>query len=189
MQNDPFLKLEEPQETELNFKGFGPRLGAYLLDALFLIIPVGAVNIYNLIYLRSFWLYLLASIVAMTYKPILEWLYGATWGKMILYIKVVDYDGGKINAAQAVLRSIFTIAQTLIMLPIYFYIFNDGYLADFEGYFDYSLALAERYPVLNVISGISALIVFAELIALLMDQPYWRSIHDRIAKTYVVEKE
>ncbi|KQC33101.1 hypothetical protein AAU57_07055 [Nonlabens sp. YIK11] len=189
MQNDPFIEAEEQQETSLVYKGFGPRLGAYLLDMLFLVVPIGALNVYNLIYLRSFWLYVLVSLIAMAYKPVLEGLYGATWGKMIVYIKVVAYDGGKINTAQAILRSIFTISQTLFMLPVYYFMFNDSYLLEIENYFEFSSAMSERYPLINVISGVSALITFAEIIALLMDQPYWRAIHDRIAKTYVVESE
>ncbi|PRP65974.1 RDD family protein [Nonlabens agnitus] len=187
MQNDPFIKAEEQQETSLVFKGFGPRLGAYLLDVLFLIVPAAMVDFYNLAYPRSFWLYLLICIITMAYKPILEGLYGATWGKMILYIKVVDYDGGKINAAQAILRSVFTISKNLILLPVYYFIFNDSYLLSMESYFDFSTEMVARYPMINIISGISVLITFVELIALLMDQPYWRAIHDRIAKTYVVE--
>lgn len=189
MQNDPFLEADEQQEHELNFKGFGPRLAALLLDGLFIGLPVAAINVYNLIYIRSFWLYLLISLIALAYKPLLEGIYGATWGKMVLYIKVVDYDGNKINAAQAILRNVFTIGQALFMLPIYYFIFNDSYLLEIESYFTFSTAMAERYPLINIISGISALITFAEVIALLMDQPYWRAIHDRIAKTYVVEKE
>jgi len=187
MQNDPFLEAEENQSTELNYKGFGPRLGALLLDALFIGIPVAAVNFYNLATLRSFWLWLLIAFVATAYKPIMEAIYGATWGKMIVFIKVVDYDGEKINSFQAILRSIFTIGQTLITIPIYFFVFNDSYLLELDGFFDFSIGLSERFPGLNILGAINFLIILVELIALVVDQPYWRSLHDRIAKTYVVE--
>jgi uncharacterized RDD family membrane protein YckC len=187
--NDPFLEAEDQKENQLNYKGFGPRLGALLIDGLFIGIPIAAVNFYNLTSLRSFALWLLIAVIAVAYKPIMEAIYGATWGKMLVYIKVVDYDGNKISPFQAILRSIFTIGQTLILIPIYFYIFNDAYLMEFEGFFNFNLELTERFTAINVISGISFMIISAELIALLLDQPYRRAIHDRIAKTYVVESE
>lgn len=188
MQNDPFLEQEEPQERRLNFKGFGPRLGAALLDGLFMGVPIAAANFYNMVDLRSFWFWLLCAFIAMVYKPLLEGLYGATWGKMILYIQVVDYDGERISGFQAILRSIFTIGQTFITIPIYYFIFNDPILLETDGFFAFNTELAARYGFINVISGIVAMITLAEVISLLLDEPYWRSLHDRIAKTYVVEK-
>jgi len=188
MHQDPFLEENQvSEETDLVFKGFGPRLLALLLDSLIVGIPIAAASVYNLLVLKSFWFFVLISMISIAYKPLMEGIYGATLGKMSMGMKVVDYYGGRINAPQAILRSIFTIGQSLVTIPVYWFIFNDTDLMELNNYFTLSLQLAEAYPFLNVISGISTLILVVECITLLMDQPYWRSLHDRIAKTYVVE--
>ncbi len=188
--------MEEPFATDengkpshgLNYKGFYPRLGAFLLDALFIGAPVAMATFYNLTSLRSYWLWLLLTIISMTYKPLLEGCYGATWGKMVFYMKVVDYNGEDINGFQAVLRSIFTISQALISIPIYYFIFNDRVMLATQGFFEFNTVLNERFSTLSILSTVSTSIIMVEVLMLVLDPPYWRSLHDRIAKTVVVEK-
>ena len=187
MQQDPFLNNEPIGNGEdLVFVGFWPRALAVLLDALIVGIPIALASVYNLLILKSFLFFVLISIISIAYKPLMEGIYGATLGKMSMGMKVVDYDGRAINAPQAILRSVFTISQSLFTIPVYWFIFNDLDLMELTNYFELSLQMAASYPLLNVISGVSSLILFIETLALLLDQPYWRSLHDRIAKTYVV---
>lgn len=188
MQQDPFLQEAQPfGEEELVYKGFGPRLLALILDGLILGIPIAAATLYNLLVVKSFWLFVLISLISLAYKPLLEGIYGATLGKMSMGMKVVDYDGGRINAPQAILRSVFTIAQSLVTIPVYWFIFRDTDLMAMTNYLKLSMEMATSYPALNLISTASFFIIFAEMISLITDQPYCRSLHDRIAKTYVVE--
>ncbi|BAO54030.1 RDD family protein [Nonlabens marinus] len=189
MQQDPFLDNEQTGDSEeLIFVGFWPRALALLLDSLIVGIPIAIANIYNLLILKSFLFFVLISMISIAYKPLMEGIYGATLGKMSMGMKVVDYNGEAINAAQAILRSVFTIGQSFFTIPVYWFVFNDLDLMELTNYFELSLQMAASYPILNVISGVSTLILFIETLTLLMDPPYWRSLHDRIAKTYVIEK-
>lgn len=188
MQNDPFLaESDETTGEQLVYVGFWPRFLAVVLDSLIVGVPLGVASVYNLLAFKSFWLFVLISLLSIAYKPLMEGVYGATLGKMSMGMKVVDYVGGKINWPQAILRSVFTIAQTLVTIPVYWFIFRDSSLMEMTSYFKLSIALAESYPTLNIISGISSFILLIEAILLMTDPPYWRSLHDRIAKTYVVE--
>jgi uncharacterized RDD family membrane protein YckC len=188
MQKDPFLQeAHQSEENELVYKGFGPRLLALILDGLILGIPIAGATFYNLLVVKSFWLFVLITVISLAYKPLLEGVYGATLGKMSMGMKVVDYDGGRINAPQAILRSVFTIAQSLITIPVYWFIFRNTDLMAMTNFLNLSMEMATSYPALNLISTASFFIIFAEMLFLLTDQPYWRSLHDHIAKTYVVE--
>ncbi len=188
MHNDPFAKEDDESLNNIMiYEGFWRRFVATVLDGLIVGVPAAALTFYNLMYLKDFWFYLLITVIATAYKPLMEGFYGATLGKMSLGMKVVDYEGEQINAPQAILRSIFTIAQVLVTLPVYWFVYQDTSLMAIESYFTLSLQLAETYPFLNLISALNSGILFGEVILLLMDQPYWRSLHDRIAKTYVVE--
>ncbi len=168
------------------YKGFYPRLGAFLLDTLFVGIPVALASYYNLNDLRSFWLWLVLTFISIAYKPFLEGAYGATWGKMILQMRVVDYNGEPINTFQALLRSIFTISQGIINIPIYYFIFHDHVLLATDGFFEFNTVLNDRFSALSIISSITSAILVVEVLLLVTDPPYWRSLHDRIAKTTVV---
>ncbi|WP_194851306.1 RDD family protein [Nonlabens antarcticus] len=188
MQKDPFLQNQKDlEDNPLKFEGFNSRLIAVILDGLIVGIPIAGATLYNLLVLKSFWCFVLITTVSIAYKPLMEGFYGATLGKMSMGMRVVDYDGHKINAPQAILRSVFTIAQALVTLPVYFFIFQDKSLMEMTDYFKMSEELGTSYPMLGLISGISFFIMFVEMITLLTDPPYWRSLHDRIAKTYVVE--
>ncbi|AZQ44757.1 RDD family protein [Nonlabens ponticola] len=191
MMNDPFLQEQEPfksaDEKELTFATFGNRLAATLLDTLFIVMPLGLLNVLNTLYWRDFYIYLAITICILSYKPVLETIYGATWGKMLIEIKVVDYAGERINALQAWLRSIFTVCLTLITIPFQYAIFNNEYLNSIDGFISYSTEMSIEYPALSTISTINFFILTIEIIFLVTDVPRRRAAHDRIAKTYVIK--
>ncbi|MGB5983171.1 MAG: RDD family protein [Nonlabens sp.] len=173
-------------EDNLDFQGFNSRWKSYLIDNIITGLFLGAVNFVNISFYKEFSIYLIAALIALAYKPVMEGIYGATLGKMLINIKVVDYEGQKINAAQALLRSIFNIFQFLLVVFFYYAAFNDSLLLEASGYIEFQELFIEGYPGVRYISNAMFFVVVAELISMNMD-PQHRTIHDRIAKTFVVK--
>ena len=67
------------------------RLFAYLLDRLF-VLPFSLGMVYVVVYLKSLPLALLCILGDALYKPILEGMYGYTWGKKLMHLKVVNRE-------------------------------------------------------------------------------------------------
>ena len=171
--------------AELNYQGFQTRWKSYLIDNILLGLFLGIASFINITFYQSFYIYLITALIAVGYKPTLESMYGATLGKMLINIKVVDYDGNRINIAQAILRNIFKITQLLLVVFFQYAAFNDPVLLSTKNYFDYQLLFQESYTGVSYISNAMFVITMAELISMNIDLKH-RSLHDRIAKTVVV---
>jgi len=175
-------------EDNLEFQGFNSRWKSYLVDNILIGLFLGVVNFINISFHKEFVIYLVAALIALAYKPVMEGVYGATLGKMLIHIKVVDYEGQKISAAQAILRSIFNIFQFLLVVVFHYAAFNDSLLLNAGSYLDYQELFLESYPGVTYISNAMFFVIVAELISMNTDFQH-RSLHDRIAKTYVVKAD
>jgi uncharacterized RDD family membrane protein YckC len=144
---------------DLNYAGFGIRLGAYLIDAVILFVvnmmfamltgfaiaaTVGAGSRGGAPIVIQLILTAINLMVAVGYESILVGKYGATLGKMAVKIKVVTADGGRVSYARA-----------------------------FGRYFA------------KILSGLTCLIGF---IIAAFDNPQRRALHDHICNTRVVYK-
>ncbi|ARN79262.1 hypothetical protein BST97_15415 [Nonlabens spongiae] len=173
---------------ELHYQGFSSRWKSFLIDNIIVGLFLTAVSFINLSFHRDFSVYLISNIIALSYKPLMETFFGATLGKMLINLKVVDYDGNSINAAQAWLRHIFRISQFLLSVFFYYAAFHDPILLDTEGYADFQTEFLDAYAGVGYISNALFFILLAEVLFMNMD-PMHRSLHDRIAKTVVVKAE
>jgi len=174
--------------TDLKFEGLWPRAYAFFIDNVIMGILLAAVTFYNLTFVKSFYLYLSVTLVILFYKPVMEKVYSATLGKMIMNIKVVDYAGEPLSWFQAFLRIIFQIGQFLLVLPFQFAAFSDPVLLETQGFFEYNERFAEDYSGVATISTIMFFIILLEVFFMNTDLQH-RTLHDRIAKTYVVKED
>ncbi len=99
--------------------GFWIRVVAYFIDGLvFIPIIVLSFIIFNSI--KSYFLLIVLSIPGLIYKPFMESYYGATLGKMVKRLKVIDERGEKLDLKSAYIRFIpFLLATVVGLLGIY----------------------------------------------------------------------
>lgn len=174
------------------FANFGPRLGAAVLDFL-ICLPLFFGAMYFQVSSPSFTNYLMVTLVATLYKPVLEGLYGATPGKMILKLKVVNKDFSKISFAQAFIRFVPWIIATLIGVYFAQMVFQAPGLEDVEGFMEYNMFVAE-WQQENMSTGARILqggVGFLPLLSalIILFNKKRQAAHDFLAETFVIHKE
>ena len=173
---------QNPQEVE--FAGFWIRFLASIVDS-FALIPLVLLSFYNIFVLKSVLLMIILTILSTIYKPLLEWKYGATFGKMAVKIQVVNENLGKINAEQAIGRYIPWLITQLLSLITSFYMFNSP---DFDNVtsFDDLGTFAQNLPTDNASTIYNFIFIF--LVGSLAFDKRKQGIHDKIAKTLCIKK-
>jgi uncharacterized RDD family membrane protein YckC len=176
--------LNDFEEPQYSYVGFWPRFGALLIDGIILVVVAYLLRLSLAELENSLFLLIVTAIVPLFYNLFLEYKYGATLGKMLLKIKIVNYEFQSPTISNVVLRNIIYIGVQFVSFGIelngYFNIQSSG--SDFVE-FDYFLS--PQWIITLLYSGSVFIIYFIEMIFLLND-PKCRALHDRIGKTYVV---
>jgi|26BtaG_2_1085354.scaffolds.fasta_scaffold00003_21 uncharacterized RDD family membrane protein YckC len=81
--------LVSENEIQVEYATFWSRAGAYIIDGIIITIVSIVINAINIANFKSFLIYLPVAIIAILYKPFMESKYGATFGKMVLSLKVI----------------------------------------------------------------------------------------------------
>lgn len=174
--------FEEPQYT---YVGFWPRFGALFIDALILI----AVSYFIKLPLQELdnelVVLIVTAMVPLFYHLLLEYKFAATLGKMLLKIKIVNYEMQPPTLSNIILRNIIYIGLQFVSFGKDLY--NYYKAQSFE--FDQLDGLASYFTPMVIVGLFYSAGVFViyiiELVFLLNDQKH-RALHDRIGKTYVV---
>ncbi|MEM9679835.1 MAG: RDD family protein [Bacteroidota bacterium] len=181
--DNPFIEFE----NHVEYVSFWPRAGAYIIDGILVGVVAATLNIINIIQFKSFAFYLFITLLTSLYKPYFESKYSATLGKMMLKMKVTDYNFNPISVQRSLLRSALLIGPSLLYIPIYFLAFDNPNVLRTDGFLDFTQTLAMEYPIQSWISNLVFLIVVVEIIVLLADSTKTqRALHDQIAKTFVI---
>ena len=187
--------MENPQESLLNdfeqpsytYVGFWPRFGALFLDGI-LITVFNLVTDWMMPEKNNLVLIVLFGSVPLFYHLILEYHYGATVGKMALGIRIVSYELKPPTFQHIFLRNL-----------IYLVIQAGGIAIEIQTMYGNSESQLDMFSspmdlfstpavVMALVLAVSVFVIYLiELIFLLTDEKY-RSLHDRIGKTYVVKK-
>jgi len=167
----------------VQYAGFGERLLASILDSLIMMTPV--VGFMYLGFVNKSLTYLLASaVVGMLYKPIMEGVWGATLGKMILKIKMVDTNLDQIDLGQSILKNAIYIISSLIGILGHFWLVSTDAFQESEGFVEASAAGQESpYTMVGYIWLVVILISCFAMLASNLKQ----TLHDRLAGTYCVK--
>jgi len=80
--------------------GFWMRVVAYMIDTI-VMVPLAVVGFF----LQGALVLIAVNVAVMLYKPLMEGLAGATIGKMVLNLRVIDPEGGRIGLFGGLLRS------------------------------------------------------------------------------------
>lgn len=169
------------------YGGFWSRFGAMFIDGLVLAPVSVGVMYFNVTSAKSPLLLAVVTLLTLAYKPVMEYVYGATLGKMALKLKVVDAQFDKAGLQEILLRNIFNIVPSLITLVLTIGIYISPEFEEINGFMEYS-QYSSQFTSLQIVTYISYFITIVDAIVLLADSRK-RSLHDKIAQTYVIERQ
>lgn len=182
METDHFLTdFEAPAYS---YAGFWPRFGALVIDGIILWVFGYLLNNilpYDMPYLNI----ALSTFIPIAYNLVLEYKFGATIGKMLLKMKIVNDTLQPPGMNNILLRNIIYIGLEMIslLLGVFFhlrYTEADGVVTDWKDLITIRSIFYMSY------AGLVVLVYAIETYFLVNDSKY-RALHDRIGKTYVVK--
>lgn len=167
----------------VQYATFLDRFLAAILDFLITIGPL-----FYLMYLgytgKSLTMLILATVLGMLYKPVMEGIWGATLGKMIVKIKMVDSDLEQIDLGQSLLKNAIYIVNSVIALLGQFWLVGTERFQESEGLLE-AMAAGEQSPY-GTISMIWVVVMLISVFAML-GSSYKQTLHDRLASTFCVK--
>lgn len=187
MENPQESLLTDFEQPSFNYVGFWPRFGALFVDGILLTV-FNLVTDWMMPEKNNLALIVLFGAVPLFYHLILETRYGATLGKMAMGIRIVSYELKPPTFQHILLRNLIYIAIQAGGIAIEIqtiYRNSESQLDMFSNPID---LLSTPAVVMALVLAVSVFVIYLiEMIFLLTDEKY-RSLHDRIGKTYVVKK-
>ncbi|MBL7932364.1 MAG: RDD family protein [Bacteroidia bacterium] len=179
--------LDDAQSTDqqdAKWAGFWIRVGASLIDVL-VYLPFIGLNFYNLYSLKNLPLQLFVDIVFLLYKPLMEYKYGATLGKMAVKIKVVSENFDKITLSQTILRNYPHWLNQILSIFTAFFLFQNP---DFQEADSMAAISQVQREIISpfVSSSISFVAIISWIVVAFTSKK--QGLHDMIAKTYCIYK-
>lgn len=178
--------LIDTNRATVRYGGFWKRFAATLIDGIVLTPVTLGISYFNVINWKNPSVFIAVSLVCLVYKPVMEYMYGATLGKMALKLKVVNQDLEMANGAKILFRNIFNLVPSILTLVMTLPVYYDPEFGSVSGFMEYT-AFTRSYASLQVISMLSGLITIVDGIVLMADQKS-RSLHDKIAGTLVIDR-
>lgn len=170
-------------KEEIQYAGFWIRVAASLIDLL-IMIPILVLGYFNQINLKSIVILYVLTILSALYKPLLEWRYGATLGKMACKIKVVNEKLKPISIDQAFGRYIPWAISAILQLMVATNIFLSPKFTSAHTYMEIGI-LTQESPLNNVSSIYS--LIFLLIVSWVIFDPRKQGVHDKIAKTFCIK--
>jgi uncharacterized RDD family membrane protein YckC len=183
------LTDDEPlfPEAEIKFATFWPRLGALLLDTIIIGIITLPITYLNLSSWKIPGIYILTTLVSVFYKPIMEYKYGATFGKMAAGLEVVGYNFGKLNLSEELKRvSFYYLPSILIAIMTARNYFSPEFVS-ISGIRAFQSYVSSSNPAIPWVNGLVSVFAIADCISFFSNDQR-RSLHDTYAGTYVIQK-
>lgn len=181
--NEGFTDDTQDGQEETQYASFWIRLGAAVIDMLVLF-PIIGLNIYNQFDTKSIALLYFLTLASSLYKPLMEWRFGATLGKMACKIKVLNEDLKPIGIDQSFGRYIPWGISVVIQLMAATFIFSDPMFKAAKTIMEIE-AIARLSPLSNISNTYN--LIFLVIIGSLVIDKKSRGFHDKIAKTVVIK--
>jgi uncharacterized RDD family membrane protein YckC len=179
-------------EEKTNYASFSQRLGAYLLDFLF-ILPLAVLFVWGGNQSRFFSAYYLVPgiVFGFWYHVYLVRRYGGTPGKLALKIKITKVQGGPVGYREAFLRYVVlfvlaTISQVALLQATLGMSDSDYFVLDWRERGLQIYALAPHW--LSPLTLLTNAWIWSEFIVMLTNEKR-RAIHDFMAGTIVVRSD
>jgi len=181
--NTIFIMMNQTSSNDtVVYATFMQRMYAFMVDCL-VFIPLNLLGNFNTLAIKSFTLSIVITIVWWIYKPVMEWKFGATLGKMALKIRVVDESLQDISFNQAALRFLPYFAVSLSLLFSTFALFN--VVGFYEANTLEEFQQLQEYLPNNSTATIAIFFFIFSCSSIMLDEKK-QSIHDRISQTYCI---
>jgi uncharacterized RDD family membrane protein YckC len=180
--------FENVAQNKVVYASFWRRVGAYLVDAV-VFVAVLPVIFYNMIEWKSVPILISATLLPYLYKVFMEFKYGATLGKMARGILVTNYDFEKPNLSEVIMRNIIGIISGIFSIASMLYMFSLPEFKEVHSFMDYTVFAAKHTSsAITGITNLLSLVMMVDVLLLFGDDKK-RTWHDKIGKTYVVERD
>jgi uncharacterized RDD family membrane protein YckC len=177
--------LFEREKPSITYGGFWQRFGALIIDGM-IFWPITLGLTYFNITWKSSVVLIMVSLVGLGYKPFMEYVYGATWGKMAMKLVVKNRDFEKAELGDILLRNIFHIVPLVIQLFFTVRLYSDPSFESVSGWSEYSAYIASA-SLLTYVNFAGGFIQIVDAIVLITDKQK-KSLHDKIAGTFVIQE-
>lgn len=167
--------LEDQGNLKPKYAGFTIRLGALLIDILIYIVLAFVISIFP-----SNLSDIIVMLTMLAYKPLMEYQYGGTLGKIAVNVQVVNNKFQPITFIQSIIRNSPNILSQLISL--FAFLFLNLTTRGIELRIDLSNLTMQMFVQFTL--GIFMLI---SCITVIFDSKK-QAIHDKMAKTYTIFK-
>ena len=181
MENVPDTLFDE---QPIAYGGFWRRAAALFLDGILMLAVLYPFNWYDLTHLKSYPLYLCAGLASALYKPLMEYKYGATLGKMAFGIKCINSNYQKLNIAEALNRNFIFLLSNIVTLVLHYFVFASPQFIEATDLREVGLAI-HQFPAIRWTMNLLYLALFIDAIVLASDNRK-RSLHDKWADTFVI---
>ena len=172
------------QDTKVEYAGFWIRVGASLIDTL-VYLPFIGLSMYNLYFLKNLPLVLFIDIVLLMYKPLMEFKYGATLGKMAVKIKVVNNNLGVLSLGQSFVRFTPYLVSQVVSTIGTVMLFQNPYFLEASGMTEVAALQKEVFP--SFVNSLASTFVLVCCIVVAFNGKK-QGIHDMMASTYCIYK-
>jgi uncharacterized RDD family membrane protein YckC len=176
--------LIQADQTAVKYAGFWPRFGASFLDSLLIGAVSMGISYFNIISWKSTPLLILISLLTIAYKPVLEYMHGATLGKMALDLKVVNTRFEAPSLGEILSRNAYQILFPLVLLVLTVNVYTDPDFEYVNGFMEYS-SFTASFPSIQYVNYVQLFVVLVDGIVFLADKDN-RSLHDKIGHTSVI---
>jgi len=175
--------------------GFWIRVLASIVDGL-VFIPLIILGSLNLFLWQNPILIFVALIPGLIYKPCMESFYGATLGKMVCKIWVLNDDGKKLSVGRAYVRflpglvsSLVDTVKTLILFALIDYEAGGTFMENIQQFGEVSKQAGEQpmFQVVNIMGTIVLIFIIIDVLFVAFTERK-RAIHDYMAGSYCVYK-
>ena len=127
---------------------------------------------------------LISSILGMLYKPVMEGIWGATLGKMIMKISVVDSDMDIVGLGQSILKNAIYIISSILGILGHFWLAGTERFQESEGYME--VAQITQDSPYGIVSFVWVIVILGSCFAMFASDVK-QTLHDRLASTYCVK--
>lgn len=183
MENN-ILDQEQTQYTEIKYAGFWERVGASLIDFL-IFLPIYGLSFYNTMNMKNLILALVLGFVYLIYKIYMEGVKGATIGKRVMHIVVINEQNEKATMNQVIARNSLYILNTLVGIFSTVMIFNAEGFENATTFMEISNFQQKNGSPIGTVVGI---VVLISVIVVAFDK-HKQALHDKIGKTYCAIRE
>ena len=164
---------------------FNNRLAAAAFDFMIMLLPVSMIAYFQYGE-KNFNIALGLSILLALYKPVMEGVYGATWGKMAMGLLVVDDKLQPVHLLQSFNKNGVYLIRSAMGILLLFWLFKNESFLETENILE-AMKVGEENPYAFIASLWNAFLFVSSFS--MINSPKAQTIHDRIGKTYCVIEE